>query len=199
MQTVHDTDRAVGNASFRSRIEVTDQFAKAFFSTRAWNDILRAGLHAGGEKWRVSYLPLRFTFYADAVLGYKAKFSRFPVKSGRLQAEALANSTTEARVTSKNAVLLLHISVPVMLDNKGQSVGRNYSAVPVISDLLRTITSREVGVIADACEATMLALISGATPSVSRKGTVRGTLSPTQRQSISHTKRTKLATTRRAA
>lgn len=197
MQEISDTAKTTGITGFRAQIKVTEQFAKAFFGKRTWNDILRAGLHAGGQKWIAEYLPLRFTSYAMGVLGYHARrgTGHDPlVHTGRLRADALANSSPEARVTSGNATLILHISTPTMLDHKGNSTGYGYSASPIVYDVLKQITDREVDVIAAECQRTMLGLIEGATPSVSRKGTVKGALTQTQRLSINHTKRPQGAT-----
>lgn len=198
MQTTH----TAAVEGFRARMVVTEQFARVFFSARGWNDIKRAGLYAGGIKWIDEYLPLRFTFYASAVLGYHSGGrGNLPlVDRGRLRADALSHSWAEARVTSKTAILTLHISTPTMLDHMGVSTGLGYAANPVVYDVLRQITTREVGMIAETCEDTMLALIEGASPTVTRKGTLKGALSKTQRESIHHTKRPQgPAQTRRAA
>ena len=199
MTIVHDTAQSGPMAQFRARIEVTEQFAKVFFKQRAWNDIVRAGLFAGGERFRIDYLPLRFTMYAHGVLGYRGHGFPPLVESGRLRADALANSWVEARVTSTMASLTIHISTPTMLDHQGNSTGLGYSANPMVYQVLSTITAREIGYIAETAEATMLSLIEGANPSVTRKGTVRGTLTKTQRESIAHTKRKPLVATSRAA
>lgn len=185
------TTRVASTDGFRARMEVSEQFARVFFSQRGWNDIKRAGLHAGGTKWIVDYLPLRFTAYAIGALGYHARgHGTLPlVDRGRLREGALSKSWADAKVTSKMAVLTLHISTPTMLDHKGNSTGLGYSANRIVYDTLRQVTPREVEVIAVTTEAAMMALIDGASPTVTRRGTVKGALTHTQRESISHTRR----------
>ena len=200
MRVINDTSKGAALSGLSQRLEVTEQFAKVFFKTGEWNAIVRAGLFAGGEKWRYDYLPLRFTNYARNVMHYRSKSSDAPVASGRLRADALENSSTEARVTKSSAMLILHISTPIMRDHKGVSTGQGYSANVVVYDLLSSITAREVEVIAKKCEETMLGLIEGASVNVTRKGTVVGKLTQTQKSSLSHTKRPQAgARTRRAA
>lgn len=179
-------------APLRMRLEATDQFAKLFWkdSSAEWNSMIRAGLKAGGEAWIAEYLPLRFTGYARSELGYNGKKTKkLPlVKTGNLHDTALSQSWAEAAATSSNASVVLHIATGTAPPNKNGSTA-GYNQQPLVYRTLTTITEREIEFIALKMQATIIGLIEGAESSVSRKGTVRGRLTATQRQSIAPTSR----------
>jgi hypothetical protein len=188
-------------ALYRMRLEVTEQFAKVFFKPAEWNSIVRAGLYEGAMYWIDEYLPLRFTGYARSDLKYRGSKKGTPlVRSGRLQESALSESWAEARSTSSNATATLHIATGTMLNSKGASTGYSYAGNPVVYEVLTSITDREIRAIALKMESTILGLIEGSSVTVTRKSTVRGSLTPTQKSGIAHTaKRSAVTHTQRAS
>ena len=197
---------AGGNAlaPLQMGLQVSEQFARIFYSPADWNAIVRSGLEAGGQKWVAEYLPLRFQSYARVALGYRDKPHRgrtghLPlVVSGNLRETALSKSWAEATATSSNVRLVLHI-VTGMTPPNSKGVSIPYGNQPLVYRTLTSITEREVGAIALAMETRILGLIEGSDVSVSRKGTVRGSLTPTQRSSLGATKRPALTPTQRVA
>lgn len=188
-------------APLRMRLEATEQFAKLFWKDSAaeWNAIIRAGLRAGGEAWIAEYLPLRFTGYARSDLGYNGKKkNKLPlIKTGNLHENALSQSWAEAEANAGMARVTLHIATGTAPPNKNGSTA-GYNQQPLVYRTLTTITEREVEFIALKMQATIIGLIEGSEVSVSRKGTVRGKLTATQRTAIQATSRPTFPTKRAA-
>lgn len=197
-------------------VSVSEDLYRVFFKTGEWNAIIRAALLAGGTFWITDYLPLRFTNYAKSELGYRSKVSKYRnspysaknarfklplVDNGDLENTALSESHATASATSSNAFVVLHIATGMTRPtDKGASMP--YAAQPLVNRTLSTITEREIAAIAKQAEETILALVNGSTGSISRKGTERRALTPTQRTSIGMkqpTQRTSHAKTTRAA
>lgn len=200
--------------NLRMSLSVSEDLFRVFFKTGEWNAIVRAALAAGGTYWIEKYLPLRFTNYAKAELGYAAKTARratspysaknarykMPlVLDGNLQNTALTQSYADAKATSSNAYVTLHIATG-MTQPTAKGASMPYAAQPLVNRTLSTITEREIAAIAKQAEETILTLVNGSTGTISRKKTERRALTPTQRTSIGMkqpTKRTSNARTSR--
>lgn len=192
------------NDALTMTVSVSEDLYRVFFKTGEWNAIVRMALFAGGSYWVEKYLPLRFTNYAKYALGYAHKITKrgaysaariagkLPlVENGDLQNTALSESWVEASANSSNAYAVMHIATgmttPAPSSKNGASMP--YGNQPLVYRTLTTITEPEIVAIAKRAEETIIAMVEGSTGSISRKGTVRRALTPTQRASIPQTRR----------
>lgn len=170
-------------------LELRESTYRVYFTTRGWNDIVRAGVYAAGEDWVTLALPKRFTRFAYN-LGYPGKKDKAKpplVDTGRLRAGLLAKAYAEARATSSQVSLTLRLPTPSMLDYYGNSTGMTYFGNRTVAGVLRHVTDGELDRMATVMTRTMQALIDGAEITTSRRGKERRTLTTTQRASIAHT------------
>lgn len=210
MRIIHETPGG-GGAILRMQLQVSENLHRVLFQPGEWNSMVRTALYAGGMKWIDDYLPLRFTNYARTELGYSAKVTKggayttkasnrnIPlVQNGDLRNTALSQSWAEAKATSSNARVTMHIATGMTQPSK-KGASTPYGNQPLVYRTLTTITEREIGVIAATMEATLTALVAGSEGTISRKGTIRRSLTPTQHSTLVPTKRTPTHATKRAA
>lgn len=185
--------------SFSSRLEMDEKSYKLFFKAGEWNAIVRAGLHDAGTYFVRVFLPKRFTNYARTNLGYNGKNkTKTPlVVNGRLRDGLLPRAYAEARATQTKASILIRMPVPMMENEssiknflkgiQGGSAGYNYYANKQVNKVLKRITNEELEAMAQVMQDAIRAMISGATPTVNKRGKTSLSLTHAQRASVAHT------------
>lgn len=196
MATIYQSTNPAAGA-IAMGLTMSDQLHAIFFKPGAWNQLVRQGLLAAGWAFITKYEPMRFTNYARWELGYSAKTKKgmrsLPlVNNGTLRERVLSQSWPEARVTTGNATLTLHIVTGSMIkmtfdgwswlkDGKTQDADMSYTANPMVYKVLSSITVRECEMMGKVMAETISALAAGAEYHVTRKGTVSAAFTPTQR------------------
>lgn len=194
MRIIHSTPTD-GFSNLRMTLQVSEQANRLFFKQGEWNAITRTALYQGALHWLDTYLPLRFTDYARSNLGYRSRSKKTArrgksplVKTGQLQDVALRDSWAEARATAGNAYTIVHIATGMTIpDSKHPAVP--YGVNPLVYQTLTTITTGEVEAVALTMEAVIKDFVAGASTTVTRKKTVRKTLTDTQRTTLAPTRR----------